>query len=74
MKKEISLAVCIDAEGCTGIANWKDVITNYKTDNPTEKVKKAMAEDVNALIKGAKKAPMAQPYNRNPAIYPPFAV
>ncbi len=53
--KRYNLLIIVDAEGCTGIKEWKDVVINYYTDSPTEKVREAMAKDVNAVIEGISK-------------------
>jgi D-aminopeptidase len=51
-----SLLVLFDAEGATGIKYWKDVTEDFHTDKPTKKLRKALAGDINSVLKGAKKA------------------
>lgn len=46
--------IVVDAEGCFGIDSWHDVVQDYESEEPTEKVRKAMAGDVNAVIRGLK--------------------
>lgn len=50
--KKYNILISVDGEGCSGIRKWKDVVDNFYTDHPTEKLRKAMAGDLNAVIKG----------------------
>ncbi|MBI5347112.1 MAG: M55 family metallopeptidase [Candidatus Aenigmarchaeota archaeon] len=62
MQKNRAILIVFDAEGITGISQWKDVVADFSSARPSEKLKKAMGEDISAVLEGAYGAGIKRAY------------